>query len=116
MSSSVKATLKRATELHKQGQLGQAEELYRAILAQIPDHFDAMHLLGVIALQTGRAGAAVELICKATAINRKHPATHLYLGHALLELNRDREALSSYERALKLKPDYADEPSSRGKA
>ncbi len=114
MSSSINATLQHAAALHSQGQLGQAEKLYRAILAEVPAHFDAMHLLGVIALQTGHAQAAVELIGKATAINRKHPAAHLHMGNALLELQRNDEALASYERALKLKPDYAEALGNRG--
>ena len=108
MLSPIDATLQRAAALHSQGQLAQAEPLYRQILAQVPKHFDAMHLLGVIALQTGHAQAAVDLIRDAIKINRKHPAAHLHLGNALLEVGRGREAISHYEEAVRLRPDAAD--------
>ena len=44
------AALRKAVGLHQQGQLAQAEVLYRAILDQAPNHADATQLLGVLAL------------------------------------------------------------------
>ena len=41
-----------ALEQHRAGRLVEAESGYREILARSPSHSDAMHLLGVIALQT----------------------------------------------------------------
>ena len=42
-----------AIALHQQGMLGQAEAIYRQLLAIEPRNADALHLLGVIACQTG---------------------------------------------------------------
>ena len=39
---------------HQQGQLVEAERHYNAALKGQPDNFDALHMLGVIALQKGR--------------------------------------------------------------
>ena len=40
--------------LHRQGKLADAERCYGEMLQRQPDHFDALHLLGVIARQTRR--------------------------------------------------------------
>ena len=40
--------------LHLQGELVAAERIYREVLDQQPQHFDSLHMLGVIALQTRR--------------------------------------------------------------
>ena len=42
-----------AVQHHQAGRLAQAEQFYRAILANQPNHPDALHLLGVIANQGG---------------------------------------------------------------
>ena len=53
---------------HQAGRLAEAERIYRQILAQQPDHAEALNLLGVLAGQTGRLDAAVDLIHRAIAI------------------------------------------------
>ena len=47
---------------HQSGRLAEAEALYRQILALEPRHAEALHLLGVIAHQTGRNDVAVDWI------------------------------------------------------
>jgi protein O-GlcNAc transferase len=58
----------RAIEHHRNGRLREAEALYREVLAATPRHADALHLLGVIALQSGHAEAAIELIGRAVEV------------------------------------------------
>jgi tetratricopeptide (TPR) repeat protein len=55
----------RAVELHQQGQLFQAETLYREVLALAGDRFDALHMLGVIEAQRRNPKGAIELIDRA---------------------------------------------------
>src|SRR5581483_2209604 len=50
---------------HRAGDLTGAERLYQEILAADADHAGALHLLGVIALQTGRHDEAARLIERA---------------------------------------------------
>ena len=45
-----------ALEHHRAGRLAEAEAIYRQVLARCPDHADALHLLGVLAGQTGHTG------------------------------------------------------------
>ena len=49
-----KRSSKRGLLLHRQGKLGEAEPFYVEVVQLNPTHFDALHFLGVIALQTGR--------------------------------------------------------------
>ncbi|MEI8036425.1 MAG: tetratricopeptide repeat protein, partial [Betaproteobacteria bacterium] len=48
--------------LHQQGQIESAKQMYEAALALTPDHFDALHLLGVIAAGKGEAQEAIAYI------------------------------------------------------
>ena len=61
----LQAKFNQGVALHQQGRLAEAERIYEEVLRQQPNHFDALHLLGVIAVQTRRTERAVELIGKA---------------------------------------------------
>jgi len=56
-----------ALQHHQAGRLHEAEQLYRQVLAQQPNHAKALHLLGVLAGQVGRNDVAVDLIRRAIA-------------------------------------------------
>ena len=83
----------------------EAESIYRQILNADPDHPGALHLLGVIALQSGKNDHAVEFITKALAIKPDYAEAHSNLGVALQGLGRLDEAIASYHKALAIKPD-----------
>jgi tetratricopeptide (TPR) repeat protein len=102
--------------LHQQLQLADAERIYIEVLQHQPNHFDALHLLGVIAIQTKRTVRGTELIAKAIGLNPKVAAAHSNLGNALRDLKRPEDALASYDRAIALKPDSADAYNNRGLA
>lgn len=93
---------------HQAGRLNDAERQYRQILEAHPSNADALHLLGVLAHQRGLNEAAVDLIGRAIAHNGGVPSFHNNHGNALKALGRWEEASESYQRALTLKPDYAE--------
>ena len=93
---------------HHAGRLGDAEAIYRQILAWAPNHADALHWLGVIALQVGQLEAAADFIQRAIAANAGVAAYHSNLGVALTALGRCEEAIASLRRALELQPAFAD--------
>jgi protein O-GlcNAc transferase len=66
----------KAMALHRAGQFREAEQGYRNILAVDPLQPDALHMLGVLAFQTGQNAAAVELISRAIAIKPDTAAYH----------------------------------------
>ncbi len=112
----LQAKFNQGVALHQQGKLTEAERIYGEVLRQQPNHFDALHLLGVVAAQTRRTQRAVELIRKAIGVNKNVAAAHNNLGSALLDLKRPAEALASYDRAIALKADLAEAYRNRGAA
>src|SRR5579862_6227942 len=108
--------LTRAFALHQAGDLVQAEQIYRQIIDATPDHFDALHLLGVLQYQRGHLEEADRLINRAIALNPADAAAYTNRGNVLKDLKRFDEALACYDRAIALKPDYAEAYSNRGNA
>jgi tetratricopeptide (TPR) repeat protein len=103
-----------ALALHQAGRLADAEKIYQRVLKKIPDHFDALHLLGVVFHQRGNHAQAVRQIDLAL---KRSPQNHFALnnrGIALVELKRFDEALATFERAIATRPDYAEAHSNRG--
>ena len=113
-NASIAARFKAAVALHQQGQLSQAEALYRDVLAETSTHADALHLLGVIHQQRGQHETAVSLIEQSITITADRPAPYSNLGIALHRLKRFDEALARFDQALQLRPDYAEALVNRG--
>jgi protein O-GlcNAc transferase len=101
------AKLALAIEEHRRGNLKAAEHWYHEVLQQDPNESDAIHLLGVIAIQTDHLASAIVLIEQAIAI---HPKAEYFgnLGVGLEKMNRLHEAQKAYEKALELKPSYVE--------
>ena len=93
---------------HGAGRLNEAEALYRQALAKDPESIDALHFLGVIALQRGAPSLAIELISKALSRNAANAPAHNNLGLALVAQGRKAEAAGAYLAALALQPGYPD--------
>ena len=110
----VQPGLDEALELHQQGQLAQAQALYTEILRNQPEHVDALHFLGLIAMQTKNFPKAVELIDKAIAVAPDFAEAYYNRGVALQELKQLDAAVASYDNAITFKPDFAAAYSNRG--
>jgi Flp pilus assembly protein TadD len=67
---------------HQAGQLQQAEHLYRQVLAQQPNEFDALHMLGVLLSQRREFDVAVHLLERAITLNPNYAQIHFNLGLA----------------------------------
>jgi len=103
-----------AFQLHQQGQLEQAEALYRQIQPAHPHYADALHLSGVIAKQRGDNQTAIDLISHALQLKPDNAAAHSNIALAFQALQRFTEALASYDCALAIEPDYAAALFNRG--
>ena len=66
-------TMQAAVALHQQGRLREAEKLYARVLKAAPEHFDALHLLGLAKAQGGQMGEAYRLMSAALKLNPKAP-------------------------------------------
>jgi tetratricopeptide (TPR) repeat protein/SAM-dependent methyltransferase len=112
----IRSVLTEAVHLHQAGQLEQAAALYRKVLTADPNSADALHLLGMVALQQGQAKTAAELIRKAIALNDREAAYHFHLALALQTQNDMQGAVTNYRRALALKPNDPDVYNNMGNA
>ena len=110
------STFSQALALHQAGRLAEAEKIYGQILKVQPNHFDSLHLVGVIYAQQGNHVESVRQIDLALKINPKAAYAHHNRGLALQELKRLDDALASYDKAIALKPDYAEAFNNRGLA
>jgi len=97
-----------ALQHHQADRLREAEDIYRQILAQQPDHFGALHYLGVIAHQMGRHDVAVDLIRKAINLNPNYAEAYCNLGQALKDMGQMDEAIITFGQALAINPDLVE--------
>ena len=97
-----------AVRYHQVGDLRQAEPLYRQILQADPAHADALHLLGILAYQSGRRQEAVACIRLAIALKPTNAAFHYDLGIIHGEQGQATEAIDCYRSALRINPNHAD--------
>jgi tetratricopeptide (TPR) repeat protein len=107
-AADTRALLERALAHHQNGLIEEAERSYEHVLRREPDHFDALHMLGVLALQTGRPDRAVELITRALSQRPTVAAAHNHLAKALADLARFEDAIACYSVAIELRPSFVD--------
>jgi tetratricopeptide (TPR) repeat protein len=103
-------------QLHQAGRLDEAKLIYDRILAHDPGHADSLHLLGVIAYQTGDNDVAVDLFRKSIAIRRNVAAYHSNLGNVFLRQGQLDTAAACFRRAIGLKRDYPEAHNNLGLA
>ena len=115
-ASSNPALLTRAIDLHQQGQLGQAEALYHAILQIEPRNADALHLLGVLAAQSGAHQLAADRIAQAIAIHPNDVAFYMNRSLALQALGQWEQVVDCLDHAIGVQPDHASAHYTRGVA
>ncbi|MDA0656196.1 MAG: tetratricopeptide repeat protein, partial [Proteobacteria bacterium] len=87
------------------------------------DHYDALHLLGVLRLQNGAPQEAVTLITRAIRVGEvggvrevggQDAAAQSNLGLAYRALGQHSQALIALDAAVVLNPDYVDALNNRG--
>ena len=97
-----------ALQHHQCGRLREAEHLYRQILAQQPDHFEALHNMGVLAHQVGRNDAAIDFLLRTVRIRPGDAQALGNLGNAYRGAGRLDDAIAAYHRAIALRPAMAE--------
>lgn len=108
LTADVRKILQCGLACQSDGLLKDACSCYRHVLTLKPKHFDALHMLGVLAIQSQRPGEAVTLIADAVRQNPHIGAAHRNYALALSTLGRKKEAIDRYERAIALEPTFCD--------
>lgn len=100
--------LLRAVALHQAGDYDGAARLYEALLSDPQQRPDALHYLGLVALQRGDFALARRQIAAAIELLPERPQFHCNLGNACKRLGDRAAAELAYRRALALNPAFAE--------
>ncbi|MBK9237120.1 MAG: tetratricopeptide repeat protein [Rhodoferax sp.] len=93
----VDQTLQQAIDAHRLAQFQEAHRLYRLVLQAQPNHPDAHHNLGAMALQHGKAAVGLPHFRAACQVRPDYPQYWLSYANALIEagqLDAARQLLS----------------------
>ena len=89
---------------YQNGNLNQAEILFKKVLKSIPKHFSSIFLLGTLSAQDKKFQTAKKLLEQAIEINPNYAEAHNNLGNVFQELGRHKEAIVSYQSAININP------------
>src|SRR5688572_9746480 len=103
-----------AATLYQRGDAAGARRVLKLVLRKAPDFFDAVHLMGLVEAKRGHNKDAELLLRKAVRLNPQSAEAPANRGNVLRELKRFDEALTSYDQALTLRPDYPNALNGRG--
>jgi predicted O-linked N-acetylglucosamine transferase (SPINDLY family) len=96
-----------AIKAYREGRHAEAQALCQQILKDLPQHFDALHLLGVSETDCGRFEEAATVLARAVEVDPRSAEAQSNLGTALFSLNRFEAARAAQERAVALKPNFS---------
>lgn len=102
------AILRQAIQLHQNNQSEEASKLYWQILAEDPDHPDALHLAALLAYDGNRLSVAWELVTHAIRVSPEHPYYGNTLGLVLEAQGQTDEAIAEFEKVIAQIPDGWD--------
>lgn len=102
--STLEQTLQKAREFKRNGQLSQAETLYRQILLTHPDHAPAQNNLGNIHAQRGERAQAAACFRQALAIQPDFVEARYNLGLCLRETADLQGAIDCFQQVLLINP------------
>lgn len=105
MMAEVNRLYQKATRLHQQGRLADAEKLYKKILAQAPDYAPVFNVLGILAAQQGALPEAIDFFARAVKAVPDDLAPRENLARAWQTMGQFDKAQTAYADALKIKPD-----------
>ncbi len=102
------ALLQQALAHHQAGRLAAALPLYARARSLAPTSFEAHHLGGAAALQSGQPEEATALLTKALRLNPRVALTHLWHGMALAQTGQHGFAETSLRKSAELDAKNAD--------
>jgi predicted O-linked N-acetylglucosamine transferase (SPINDLY family) len=108
MSGTHDLSLQAAMQHFKEGRFEKAGMVLDLLLQKRPDHFDALHMRGVIHGLMGDHASARISFERAIKINPRNNYVNFNLAKNLSEQGRDTEALVYCERAIELAPRHKE--------
>ena len=100
--------LEQAIKYQIQNNLDDAEKIYKTLISQNKQDFNAIYLLGTIEAQKKNFEKAIVLIKESLSIYNKNFVAHNNLGLAYYNLEKFKSALLCFQEAIYLNPNYID--------
>src|SRR3974390_2225861 len=90
----VQDALTRGWRHFEAGRFDLAEDIFNSVLRQLPNHGNALHLLGRIAIERGNRDEGISLMTRAIAAEPNNPAFRHNLGLAYAMADKLQDALN----------------------
>lgn len=97
-----------AVHLQRQAQFEEAERLYRTVLAEAPDHADALHFLGLLKHQRDGSAEGLELMKKSLESGPPNAGYLVNYGQVLQAHGQLEESIRQFRKALAISPSFPE--------
>lgn len=94
----------------------EAERCFQSVLQQDARHPDALHMMGLLAIEADQFSIAIDYLQKALKRLPRQPMYLNNLGNAMILARKPEEALRHLRKAIKLSPRYAEAHNNLGRA
>jgi predicted O-linked N-acetylglucosamine transferase (SPINDLY family) len=96
--------LARALGFHQAGNTAETQALCEMVLKDLPEHFDALHLLGLSKSAAGQLEEAEAILQRALSADPRSAEAYCNLGVVQFDRGLFDKARSSYEKSVALRP------------
>jgi len=103
----LRQTISQGAKLMQRGDVGRAEKCFSGVLSEFPSEPNALHLMGIVAQKQNRLPAAENYFRSSLKVNWCQPEVLNNLANLISSMGRWDEAISLYEAAVKVAPDFA---------
>jgi len=100
----IEAKLDRGRALHQDGQLSEADRVFRSVLSSSPKHPMALNYLGALTYQLGKVEPAIRLLKQAVSVMPDYAEAQWNLANVYAQQERWSDAEACCRTALKFEP------------
>jgi tetratricopeptide (TPR) repeat protein len=100
--------LRMGNDLYSQGNVANAETIFRQLIVRFPKQAEAYYKLGSILSSQEKVDEAITQYRQAIKLNPEHAKAHNDLAVALANQSQLDEAIGIWQQAIKINPEYAD--------
>ena len=100
----IKTKIELAKQVHRGGNIAEAESVYKEVIKSHPDFADAHHMFAIVCLQKGDLATAEKFFKQAITLDENQADFYSNLGNALAAQNKTEQAYDSFIKAIDLDP------------
>ena len=112
----IKKELQKATILHQQGNLDEAQKIYNEILNTEPNFAEAHHNLGILLKSLNKLNEAEKSFAKAISLKPNFIISHYQMGNTKYKLQKFEESEYHYKKAISIKSNFFEAYINLGRA